>query len=159
MKLRRRGSKPCPFCNVTDGPNFKVVTEDEKYTMFVDRTPAASEHYLVIPKAHLESIRDLRKNDVHIVKDLWEMGERYFDTKNVPKEQRRFGFHIPPFTSVDHLHLHCFVLPFKDMIREHKYRATRRNNSVYVKGWGWFIEVEQTIHVLERGGRVGFAPC
>ena len=25
---------------------------------------------------------------------------------------RRFGFHQPPFNSVDHLHLHCFALPF-----------------------------------------------
>lgn len=24
----------------------------------------------------------------------------------------RFGFHQPPFNSVDHLHLHCFALPF-----------------------------------------------
>jgi Scavenger mRNA decapping enzyme C-term binding len=27
--------------------------------------------------------------------------------------QLRFGFHKPPFRSVDHLHMHCFVLPFK----------------------------------------------
>lgn len=24
----------------------------------------------------------------------------------------KFGFHIPPFNSIDHLHLHCILLPF-----------------------------------------------
>jgi hypothetical protein len=24
----------------------------------------------------------------------------------------RFGFHRPPFNSVDHLHLHCMALPY-----------------------------------------------
>lgn len=31
-------------------------------------------------------------------------------TSSVPP--RRFGFHQPPFNSVDHLHLHCFALSF-----------------------------------------------
>ena len=25
----------------------------------------------------------------------------------------RFGFHQPPLNSMPHIHLHCFVLPFK----------------------------------------------
>ena len=25
----------------------------------------------------------------------------------------KFGFHVPPFTSVDHLHLHCMAGEFK----------------------------------------------
>jgi sulfate adenylyltransferase (ADP) / adenylylsulfatase len=23
----------------------------------------------------------------------------------------RFGFHLPPYNSVDHIHLHCFIEP------------------------------------------------
>lgn len=33
----------------------------------------------------------------------------------------RFGFHQPPFNSVDHLHLHCFALPFVPRYRYASY--------------------------------------
>jgi len=32
--------------------------------------------------------------------------------KDAPQSIHRFGFHQPPFNSVDHLHLHCFALPY-----------------------------------------------
>jgi hypothetical protein len=30
----------------------------------------------------------------------------------------RFGFHLPPYNSVDHVHLHCFILPFTNILKE-----------------------------------------
>lgn len=33
----------------------------------------------------------------------------------------RFGFHVPPLISVYHIHLHAFILPFRDRFREYKY--------------------------------------
>ncbi|KAG8864965.1 hypothetical protein FRC20_010022 [Serendipita sp. 405] len=108
---------------------------------------------------YVESVRNLNKTQIPLVKALWSLGEKYLDSNSIPKEKRRFGFHIPPFTSVDHLHLHCFVLPFNDLIREHKYRVSTRDRSRYVKGWGWFIDVSQAIHVLERGGSIRVSPC
>jgi hypothetical protein len=32
----------------------------------------------------------------------------------------KMGFHVPPFTSVQHLHLHCMSLPLKNLWREIK---------------------------------------
>lgn len=31
------------------------------------------------------------------------------------EEKYRFGFHVPPYNSVDHVHLHGFLLPFSQV--------------------------------------------
>jgi hypothetical protein len=35
----------------------------------------------------------------------------------------RFAFHIPPFNSINHLHMHCFELPFTSTYNKLSYRA------------------------------------
>lgn len=69
-KAMKPKPKKCPFCDVQPGSNFDVVYEvrrchaghsgsvligsqEEDYIMFTDRFPAASQHYLVIPKRHV----------------------------------------------------------------------------------------------------------
>jgi len=74
----------------------------------------------------------------------------------VPTDQRLFGFHIPPATSVAHLHLHCFGLPFNNTLCRLKFPVVERKNGT--KGFSWFAEASQVIRTLERGGRVGVWP-
>ena len=40
-----------------------------------------------------------------------------------PQRQHKFGFHVPPWNSVDHLHLHCFALPHRGCLAV-KYQVT-----------------------------------
>lgn len=75
------------------------------------------------------------------------------------KEERRFGFHIPPFRSVDHLHLHCLQLPFKSSLKAMKYRVAEPPSREYYKGWSWFAEWKQTCALLEAGRKVKVKSC
>ena len=50
----------------------------------------------------------------------------------------RFGFHLPPVNSIDHLHLHCFIEPLSGF----KYNKI---------DYGWLLNsVEDVIKKLEN---------
>lgn len=50
----------CIFCKIIEGQiPCKKVYEDEKVLAFNDINPAAPVHVLIIPKEHIESMRDI----------------------------------------------------------------------------------------------------
>lgn len=38
--------------------------------------------------------------------------------KSLGESEVRLGFHLPPHNSIDHVHLHCFLLPIKSWIED-----------------------------------------
>jgi len=169
LKLRTRSEKKgveepqtldsCKFCwNGSTGSKFNVVYEDGSFVAFEDRKPACRYHFLVIPKRHIESVRSLRGSDVDLVKSMEKIGHVVLNKLDVPLSERRLGFHIPPFNSVNHLHLHIHALPYLTNILASKY-PFRPGYNGYSKGLTWFVEASQVIQILEKGKHVGVFPC
>ncbi|KAJ7301928.1 hypothetical protein DFH08DRAFT_723734, partial [Mycena albidolilacea] len=79
------------------------------------------------------------------------IGDKLLDDLSVKPSMRVMGFHIPPFNSVQHLHLHVQAIPYNNSLRARKYPIS--------KGFGWFITAEQAIRSLERGRSIGVFPC
>ncbi|KAI0806346.1 HIT-like protein [Irpex lacteus] len=148
----------CIFCDVSREKGFDVVYEDEKFVVFRDHRPAAAQHLLVIPRRHIDSVRTLTKDDVPTVKRMAEIGHSVLDEMQVPLSSRRLGFHIPPFYSVKHLHLHVQATPYRSWLKRAKYPVIRGWLG-YDKGFSWFVEVEQAIAIVEKGGRVKISSC
>ncbi|GLT91063.1 hypothetical protein SLE2022_089720 [Rubroshorea leprosula] len=53
----------------------------------------------------------------------------------------RFGFHQPPFNSGNHLHLHCFALPFIPRWKHIKY--------ISLRPLGGFIEAKNLLEKIK----------
>jgi hypothetical protein len=70
----------------------------------------------------------------------------------------RMGFHIPPYNSVNHLHLHVQAMPYRFM-RFLKYPIRKPRIYGDFKGYTWFVEVKQAIAILEAGRKIRVTPC
>ena len=126
--------------------------ESTELLAFRDRSPKAPLHALVIPKRYVKTVYSLRgnsnrsddddecdsesekdheDNDIHLIQNMRQMG------LDILKQQQPEAFaiddyilcfHIPPFNSVDHLHLHVLA-PASEMnwlYREIKYKCGAR---------------------------------
>ncbi|KAF4389520.1 hypothetical protein G4B88_006579 [Cannabis sativa] len=115
----------CIFCKIaSDSSTTTILHSDDKIVAFQDIRPSAFRHYLVIPKAHISTVNDLQKTaeDYSLVNHMLEAG-RTLLSRDAPQCQYRFGFHRPPFNSVNHLHLHCFALPYTPRWKYIKYMS------------------------------------
>ncbi|KAF8604496.1 HIT-like protein [Ceratobasidium sp. AG-I] len=149
--------KSCSFCGASQERGFAVVFENDELVVFRDRSPAAQHHLLVITRSHVESVKTLTKADIPMCDEQRHVILSCCCAQTNPP--LRFGFHIPPFNSVDHIHLHVQGLPYLNTYREKKYRISRSSRTGKVKGFGWFVEFDQCVSILESGKRVGVFPC
>ncbi|CEP14202.1 hypothetical protein [Parasitella parasitica] len=117
----------CPIC-LGAIANYKLLKqhmETEDLIAFKDRSPSAQVHLLIIPKNHIETVKNLDGGDVVLLEKMLNLGKEMLKQQGFNPEdslQVRLGFHVPPFNSVNHLHMHAIGLPFKNNIRSFKYR-------------------------------------
>ncbi|KAH7655731.1 Sulfate adenylyltransferase (ADP) protein, partial [Dioscorea alata] len=80
-------------------------------------------NYLVIPFEQVATVNDLKRDidDHQLVSHMLNVGKNLLSRDAPESKLCRFGFHQPPFNSVDHLHLHCFALPYIPRWKHMKY--------------------------------------
>ena len=104
---------PSVFGRILNGDQpCRVYKESTELLAFQDRSPKANFHALVIPKQYIQSVYSLTSNDVKLVQDMRLMGLDLLE-KELPQalkdEDYILCYHIPPFNSVDHLHMHILA--------------------------------------------------
>ncbi|KAG8199158.1 hypothetical protein JTE90_015989 [Oedothorax gibbosus] len=139
FKMTTKDEK-CLFCNIED-TSTEIIYKDDTYLAFKDIKPATAHHYLVIPKKHIKNTSSLHTSDVELVKKLVEIGENILKEKSANIEETMYGFHVPPFTSIQHLHLHV-ISPISEM--GFISRLMFRPNSY------WFITASSLVDKLEK---------
>ena len=115
---------------------------------FESKNPRAAQHLVVVPRAHIRTIKDILPSDRPLIRDMQRVGELLLDARvqeagkpspelvgQRPRDRRILGFHTPPFHSIDHLHLHCIELPFTQPFAAWRY-STRSL---------WFLSVDSVL--------------
>mmetsp|Transcript_14322 Transcript_14322/g.30787 ORF Transcript_14322/g.30787 Transcript_14322/m.30787 type:complete len:197 (-) Transcript_14322:3406-3996(-) len=135
------------FGNILRGEQpATVYAESDTLLTFRDRTPRAPLHLLVIPKQFIKSIRNVSPDDIDLVASMKEMALDVIEREQPTAYQSDdfvLCFHVPPFNSVDHLHLHVLA-PATEMdyiMRYGKYR----------NGTPWCIYVDDALGRLKIG--------
>ncbi|XP_010258946.1 PREDICTED: bifunctional adenosine 5'-phosphosulfate phosphorylase/adenylylsulfatase HINT4 isoform X2 [Nelumbo nucifera] len=120
------GEGTCIFCQIArSSTSTTLLHSDEKVVAFQDIRPSAFRHYQVIPVEHISTINDLqrREEDYLLVSHMLSVGKSLLHRDAPQSIEYRFGFHAPPFNSVNHLHLHCLALPFIPKWKHVKYMS------------------------------------
>jgi sulfate adenylyltransferase (ADP) / adenylylsulfatase len=140
--------KPCIFCAYASQQAVRaLVYEDELVVAFQSKSPAATQHLLVVPRAHIATVKDLKFGHIGLLKHMELIGKKVLErpeSEGKLSSRYLYGFHVPPFNSVDHLHLHCFALPFLDGWRQIKYLPKSP----------WFLTMTDLIKKLERNSQM-----
>ncbi|KAI9024409.1 HIT-like domain-containing protein [Phycomyces nitens] len=137
------GKHECIFCSVSTENGFSIIYEDDTLVAFHDRSPGAGFHALVIPKDHVSTVKSLDKSHVPLLERMIGLANRLLKDNGYTDADQRLGFHVPPFNSINHIHLHVLGLPFKSRFREWKYTPGL-----------WFAKADYVLARLRQGQSV-----
>ena len=100
--------KKCLFCKIANGEHSetRILLDKDDIVIFQDIRPAATHHYLVVPKTHIHDAKHLKKQDSYLVETMVKLGQDFLLEHGGDLDDARLGFHWPPFHSIAHLHLH-----------------------------------------------------
>ncbi|ETV95426.1 hypothetical protein H310_11298 [Aphanomyces invadans] len=132
----RQAAPPrCVFCDHATLETNGILYEDERVMAFRDKHPRATAHVLVVPKEHIATSADLTPTHATLVEHMLCIGKDVLHQECrrlglTPTKEAVFGFHQPPFNSIDHLHLHCLVPPFLPSWNELRYIQTPLRNFI-----------------------------
>lgn len=99
----------CIFCKIANKEEpAKIVYEDERIIAFEDIHPLAPVHILIIPKEHIESIVEIKKEDVELMGELILAAKNIADELKLSKDGYKLLFRVGAHGGqvVEHIHLH-----------------------------------------------------
>jgi len=104
---------PTDFGKVLRGDLPACTLEETNDTLaFEDRAPRAPLHALVIPKRYVPSVFSLQTTDMPLLEEMHQVALSLVQKQypeSITNEDYILCYHVPPFNSVAHLHLHVLA--------------------------------------------------
>ncbi len=97
----------CVFCKIIkkEIPS-EIIFEDKKAIVIKDINPKARIHYLIIPKKHIRSIRELKEREKSLISHLIFTAKKLAKKKKISGYKLVFNVGKKGGQVIGHLHLH-----------------------------------------------------
>lgn len=101
----------CLFCRIQNRTERgTIVYEDSEYVAFKTIMPASNLHLLITPRTHIKNTKSLSGQEgANLVRSLVRIGEIALGPEFAT--DALYCFHLAPWNSIDHLHLHAIASP------------------------------------------------
>ncbi len=99
----------CVFCKIVKKEiPAAIVLEDDEIMAFKDVRPLAPVHILIIPKKHIESVNDFRKDDVQMIGRMIIAAKMLASDLDISEKGYKLLFRVGEWggQEVPHVHLH-----------------------------------------------------
>lgn len=99
----------CIFCKIVKKELCAdILFEDEEVVAFKDIKPIAPVHILVIPKKHIDSVANIKNNDILLMGKLIMVAKKIADELEISKDGYKLLIRVGKNSGqeVSHIHLH-----------------------------------------------------
>ncbi|KAE8906175.1 hypothetical protein PF005_g5160 [Phytophthora fragariae] len=131
VRYHRDGQvRSCRFCEILRAKAEPFLYKDEHVVVFRPLRPVVPSHVLIVPRAHIRNVNRLAARHRELLARMHRVAEAVMTTGPLeqceelqPEELEaahgaaaaeddenpvRYSFHVPPFNSIDHVHMHAF---------------------------------------------------
>lgn len=106
----------CLFCKIINKEiPSEIVYEDEEIMAFKDINPVAPVHILIVPKKHLDSIKDMTKEDEALIGRIHSVINKIAEEQGVSEQGYRVVTNSGKDSGQEVMHLHFHLIAGKEL--------------------------------------------
>jgi histidine triad (HIT) family protein len=101
----------CIFCKIVNREiPSTIVYEDDKVIAFNDINPVAPVHVLIVPKVHIESVKDIDSQNANILIDIHLAANKVADKLGISEKGYRLINNCGPDAGQTVMHVHYHLI-------------------------------------------------
>jgi histidine triad (HIT) family protein len=101
----------CIFCKIANKEiPSTIVYEDDKVIAFNDINPVAPVHVLIVPKVHIESVRDIDSQNADVLIDIHLAANKVADKLGISEKGYRLINNCGPDAGQTVMHIHYHLI-------------------------------------------------
>ncbi len=101
----------CVFCKIINKEiSSDIVYEDDEIIAFKDINPATPIHILVVPKKHIETLLDVKKEDSELIAHIYQVINKVARDNNFADDGFRVITNCGRDSGQEVMHIHFHIL-------------------------------------------------